>query len=179
VVREYSTSRRLGSAGLAGPTWRQSDEHIQQAQQRIFECIQIARQKFHIAPHRVFLAGFDCGGTMAFRVAMDYPDRFAGVLSLAGEFPQGRTPFRNLTFVRRLPIFLAVGRDSEIYPPEAACEDLRLFHSAGMSITLRQYPFGHELAPQMLGDVDRWIIDQITSSPRPDSAADSSSRSAS
>jgi phospholipase/carboxylesterase len=165
------------NVGPSGLTWSQTEEHIQQAEQRIFECINIARQKFHIASHRVFLAGFDCGGTMAFRVAMDRPERFAGVLSLGGEFPRGRTPFRNLTAVRRLPIFLAVGRDSEIYSPDAACEDLRLFHSAGMSITLRQYPFGHELAPQMLGDVDRWIIDQITSSSRPDAAADSSSHS--
>lgn len=163
------------SGGPSGLTWDQSDPHIQQAHQRIFECINIARQKFHIASQRVFLAGFDCGGTMAFRVAMNHPERFAGVLSLGGRFPQGHTPFRNLTAVRRLPIFLAVGRDSEVYSPDAACEDLRLFHSAGMSITLRQYPFGHELAPQMLGDVDRWIIDQITGAHRSDSAADSSS----
>jgi phospholipase/carboxylesterase len=163
------------STGPSGLTWCQSEDHIQLAQQRIFECINIARQKFNVASHRVFLAGFDLGGTMAFRVAMDRPERFAGVLSLGGAFPKGRTPFRNLTAIRRLPIFLAVGRDSDIYSPDAACEDLRLFHSAGMSITLRQYPFGHELAPQLLGDVDRWIMDQIASASRPDTAAGSSS----
>jgi len=43
---------------------------------------------------------------------------------------------------------------------------LRLLHSAGMSVTLRVYPGGDELSPQMLADVDRWIIEQITN-PQP------------
>ena len=42
------------------------------------------------------------------------------------------------------------------------CDDLRLLHTAGLSVTLRQYPCGHELLPQMLLDMDRWIIEQIT-----------------
>ena len=37
-----------------------------------------------------------------------------------------------------------------------------LFHAAGMSVTLRQYPCAQELSPQILRDVDRWIIEQIT-----------------
>jgi phospholipase/carboxylesterase len=114
-----------------------------------------------VAPSRVFLAGFDAGGTMAFRVAMNYPDRFAGVLSICGAFPSGHRPFGRLTQARRLPMFLAVGRDSREYPPFRACADLRLLHAAGMSITLRQYPCAQELTQQMLRDVDRWIMEQI------------------
>jgi hypothetical protein len=46
-------------------------------------------------------------------------------------------------------------------------------HAAGMLVTLRQYPCGHELAPQMLVDVDRWIIEQINS---PDSEPSASNQ---
>jgi phospholipase/carboxylesterase len=105
--------------------------------------------------------GFDHGGTMAMRIAMNHPSHFAGVISLCGSFPAGRTPFGNLIAARRLGVFLAAGRFSLEYPAEQVCEDLRLLHTAGMSITLRQYPCGHELMPQMLTDVDRWIIEQI------------------
>jgi phospholipase/carboxylesterase len=149
--------------------WRQTDEDIQQAEQRVFDCIAAAEQKLHVSPQRVFLAGFDCGGTMAFRLAMNRPERFAGVLSLGGPLPAGRSLFGNLVLARRLPMFLAAGRHSAEYPAEAVCDNLRLLHSAGMSVTLRQYPCGHELTPQMLGDVDRWIIEQITA-PCPTSA---------
>jgi hypothetical protein len=47
------------------------------------------------------------------------------------------------------------------------CEDLRLLHTAGLSVTLRQYPCGHELAPQMLADANRWIMEQINPPPAP------------
>jgi phospholipase/carboxylesterase len=143
-------------------SWIQSDEHIQQAEQRVFDAIELASWKYHIAPNRIFLAGFDAGGTMAVRIALSHPSRFAGVLSLCGSFPTGRTPFSNLVAARQLPIFLATGRCSQEYPAAKVCEDLRLLHAAGLSITLRQYPCGHELMPQMLSDVDRWIIEQIT-----------------
>lgn len=145
-----------------GYGWQQSDEHIPRAEQRIFDAVDMAAQKLHIAPRRVFLVGFDCGGTMAFRVAMNHPQRFAGVISICGGFPAGRAPFSNLVAARRLGMFLITGRGSTEYPSQEVCENLRLFHSAGLSVTLRQYPCGHELTPQMLADIDRWIIEQIT-----------------
>jgi phospholipase/carboxylesterase len=155
--------------------WSQSVEHVREAEQRIFECIEDAEERFHIAPSRLFLAGADCGGTMAFRVAMNHPARFAGVLSFGGAFPQGQKPFGQWNEARRLAVFLAAGRDSDEYPADKACDDLRLLHSAGMSVitfrqyaSLRQYSSRSELAPQVLRDVDRWIIEQITTPAEPD-----------
>jgi phospholipase/carboxylesterase len=141
--------------------WLQTDDHIQQAEQRVFDCMELAGQKYNFSPRRVFLMGFDHGGTMAMRIAFNHPDRFAGAISLCGSLPTGRTPFGNLTAARRLGIFIAAGRGSRQYPSDQVCADLRLLHTAGISITLRQYPCGHELTPQMLADVDRWIIDEI------------------
>lgn len=147
--------------------WPQLPDYIQATEQRVFDAIEAARQRFTLNPKRMFIAGFDAGGTMAFRVAMNHPREFAGVLSVGGSFPRTLHPFRQLSDARRLPVFLAVGRDSECYAPAEACEDLRLFHSAGMSVTLRQYPTGHQLTPQMLRDVDRWIMEQISTAVAP------------
>jgi phospholipase/carboxylesterase len=149
------------SSNRPGYLWPQTDDCIEEAGWRISEAVAAARRKFHVARNRVFLAGCDAGGTMALRVAMSDPSRFAGALSVCGGFPHGHTPFHRLTDARRLPVFLAVGRDSREYPPDTACEDLRLLHAAGMSIILRQYPCGQELTEQMLRDVDRWIMEQI------------------
>jgi phospholipase/carboxylesterase len=147
--------------------WLQTDDHIQQAEQRVFDCIELASDRYHISPQRVFLAGFDGGGTMALRLAMIHPHRFAGVLSLCGALPTGRTLFGNLVAARRLAMFLATGRRSRQYAAAQVCNDLRLLHTAGLSVTLRQYPCGHELLPQMLLDVDRWIIEQISAPSTP------------
>lgn len=143
--------------------WSHCDEHLQQAEQRIFDSIELASNRFNVNGQRIFLVGFDSGGTMAFRIAMNYPHRFAGVVSLGGAFPTGQTPLANLPQARQLPVFLAAGRRSPTYGETDVCGDLRLLHTAGVSITLRLYPCGHELSPQMLSDVDRWIIEQIAS----------------
>ena len=161
--RGFALDEKSGSQQQYG--WPQTPEEIQEAEARVYQSIEIAKEKFHVAEDRVFLAGFGAGGTMAFRVAMNDPGRFAGVLSLCGAFPSGHTPFGRLTLARQLPVYLAVGRDSTDYPPAEACENLRLFHAAGLSIVLRQYPCGQELTEQMLRDVDRWVMEQITAGP--------------
>lgn len=149
-------------AARSGYSWPQSVVEWSSAEQRVFDAIELARARFHIAPGRVFLAGYDCGGTMAFRVAMDHPERFAGVLSLCGRFPTSEAPLRRLSHARRVPLFLACGRDSRSYATAEVCRNLKLFHSAGMNVSLRQYPCGHEIVPAMLADMDRWIMEQIS-----------------
>lgn len=158
------SARCTSSRGIEGYTWPQSAEHLTHAEQAFFDALDEARKKFHISPRRVFLAGFECGGTTAFRLAMRHPTRIAGVLSIGGSFPQGGTPLMRLADARRVPIFLATGRTSQQYPPETVCENLKLFHAAGMNVDLRQYPCGDELMPVMLADMDRWIMQQVAES---------------
>ena len=144
--------------------WSHDEHDLHRAEQRIFDSIEIAFRRFNIHGRRIFLAGFDIGGTMALRVAMNHPYKFAGVLSLGGRLPTGGAPMSRLPEARQLVVFLASGRHSTVYSEEQVCNDLRLLHTAGMSITLRLYPCGHELAPQMLADIDRWIMEQIEAS---------------
>ncbi len=150
------------AAPRTGRGWRQTDGHIQAAELRVMECLDAAAEKFHIAPDRCFLAGYSCGGTMAFRIALRNPQCFAGVISISGPFPSGRAPLAQLHDVRRLEVFVACARASTLYPTETVCHDLRLLHTAGMSVVLREYPGDDSLAAQMLADMDRWIMEQVT-----------------
>jgi phospholipase/carboxylesterase len=147
--------------------WSLDEQGLHDAEQRVFDAIENSFCSFNVHPRRVFLAGFDCGGTLAFRLAMNHPYKFAGVISLGGPLPSGGAPLSRLSEARHLGIFLGVGRRSTVYNETRVCENLRLLHTAGMSITLRAYPCGHEIAPQMLTDIDAWIIEQITSGRAP------------
>ncbi|MHB0955785.1 MAG: alpha/beta hydrolase [Pirellulaceae bacterium] len=153
---------RRCEAGRAAYTWSECESDIAAAETSIFACLEVARAKFNVAAHRVFLAGYQAGGTMAFRVGMKSPEKFAGVLSLGGPFPTGNSPLAHFVQARQLPLFIAQGRHSERYSVETTCQELRLFHCAGMHVTLRQYPGGDELTPQMLGDMNGWIMEQVT-----------------
>ncbi len=151
--------------------WSNDEQGLHEAEQRVFDVIDRVFRGYNIDPRRVFLAGFDTGGTLAFRLAMNHPYKFAGVISLGGALPCGGAPLARLPEARQLAIFLGVGRRGQVYDEAQVCENLRLLHTAGMSITLRAYPCGHEISPQMLSDVDAWIIEQITSGrPKADTA---------
>lgn len=147
-----------------GYRWDDEDQNVAVAEQYVFDAIDAASARYNVATNRVFLAGFEAGGTMAFRIGLRNPDYFAGALSIGGPFPLGGSPLGQLGNARRLPLFIAQGRDSENYPIEVACQELRLFHAAGLSVTVRQYPCGDEVDTQMLKDMDVWIMEHVTGS---------------
>jgi phospholipase/carboxylesterase len=165
------TTSYASASGKPGFTWPQTQPHVALADQRIVEAVNLAQSRLSISARRIFLAGFDCGGTLALRLALAHPARFAGVLSLGGEFPVGGAPLAHLTDARRVPVFLACGRDSQRYPSPIVCENLKLLHAAGINLTLREYPGGHAISPRMLSDMDRWIMELVTGSSN--SSADS------
>jgi len=169
-MRNYVGVAPRGPLRVSGPngpgfTWQTEEDAFEQVEQRIFAAIEAAGNKYHIGPERVFLAGFDLGGTVAFRVGMNHPERFAGILSVGGSFPRSRAPLWRLDEARRVPVFVANGRESRRYPSETICRDLRLMHSAGMDITVRLYPSEDEMTGDMLRDMDGWIMEQVTGQP--------------
>jgi phospholipase/carboxylesterase len=146
-----------------GFTWLQATEGLQRAEDAVSHAIDAASLRYNVSERRVYVAGYGAGGTMALRLALTFPGRFTGVISVGGGVPTGGAPFGNLLNIRKLPILLLCGQKAEQYPETQMCDDLRLLHSAGMTVNLRLYPCGDEIDPNMLADLDRWIMHQITS----------------
>jgi phospholipase/carboxylesterase len=141
--------------------WSQAADGVEEAESRIFDAIGVAEQRFNIHAERVFLVGVGCGGTMALRVAWNHPQEFAGVATFGGGLPNCDRPFRHVNSLRHLPCFMATNRQSSSYPEEAVCRDLRLLHSAGCTVALRQYPGDDEVTNHMLADLNRWIMEFV------------------
>jgi phospholipase/carboxylesterase len=146
-----------------GFTWKQSAGSLQRAEEAVSQATDAAALRYHTSQRRTFIAGYGAGGTMALRLALTFPGRFAGVISVGGSVPAGGAPLGHLLAIRKLPLLLLCGQKSENYPELQLCSDLRLLHSAGMWVNLRLYPCGDEVHPSMLADLDRWIMHQITS----------------
>jgi phospholipase/carboxylesterase len=162
-LRNYvSLAVRGPVADRRGFGWPETADSILTAESRIADAVSQARQKFNVHRERIFLAGFGAGGTMAMRLALRHPDRYAGAASLAGRFPVGHAPLSRLSAVRRSRMLIMHCRDSEGYPVDRVCQELSLFHAAGLSVTLRQYPCADELTTQMLSDLDVWLMEQVT-----------------
>lgn len=154
--------------GDATYTWDQSSQCVDWALEDVLNCIEYAKKRFNIASDRVFLAGNDVGGTMAMRIALAEPQHFAGVASIGGGMPADR-PLASVLKARKMPVMLVHGRESNEYDTNALCSDVRLLHSAGMPVTVRQYPCGQEVTTKMLSDLNVWIMERVAgvSSPAP------------
>ena len=152
------------ASGGTGYTWSECEADVTAAEdQRLRVPGGGPRRNSTSPPHRVFLAGYQAGGTMAFRLGLKYPRKIrrrpvAGRTVSHREFARSRISTRRVNSPCSLPRVAT----REWYPVETTCQELRLFHAAGMHVTLRQYPCGDELNPQMLHDMNVWIMEQVT-----------------
>ncbi len=127
----------------------------------VFRSILQTRRAYHVHSERIYLAGHGEGATLAYRLGLAWPDRFAGVISLNGTMPRRGGPLFRLPEVRRLRVLIAHGLANSVVPLSLARSDCRLLYSAGIDARLRTYPTTHRIHADMLRDVNRWIIDHI------------------
>lgn len=141
--------------------WEQDWNTIDYAQLSVEAAIDQASVRCNINTDRVFIGGMGAGGTMALRLALSNPDLFAGVMSIDGPLPGNHAPLRGWKSCRKLPVYWAHDRSSAHFSQDQLCDQLQLFHIAGFSITLRQYPQTGLLKTQALSDMNRWIMEMI------------------
>lgn len=133
----------------------------------IWEAIDRARDRISIHPRRIYLVGQGTGGTEAFRIACRHPDAFAGVVSLGGSFPLAQGLFARLAEVRRMPMLLCCRCKDGPGVAHGLDATLRAFHAAGAMLSLRIYSGSHDLSKAVLGDVNRWLMDDVCGAATP------------
>lgn len=164
VMRHVSTRNFVAVAPRGvdccgeGLGWDASPNSIDTAEDIVFDAIETSRARFSLHPNRVILAGSGSGGTMAMRIALRYPDRFAGVATLDGPLPTGHRPLGRVNDSRCMPLLLSACRDSTAYSEAQVCRDLALLHAAGCHVAIRQYPGDDDLTTDMLADLNRWAM---------------------
>lgn len=145
--------------------WASSATATAIAEESIFDAIDVATSQFSIAPNRIFLAGFRGGASMAWRIGLRYPDLFAGVVSVCGQFPNQYQPLAKLAEARNLPTLWMYGDKSADCGVDHICETLPVLHAAKLSVHIRQYPGGDEVLSNMLSDMNSWLMERVTNQP--------------
>ena len=133
--------------------WQLSD-NLTDIEQRVFDCIAVAQERCNIAPHRIFIAGFGTGGTAALRLAMLYPEYFAGAATFGGEIPPGNRIFPSWQMTQPLSILLGIDETAS----DHTCRMMELLYTAGISAEVREYHETTSLTSTMLEDLNRWMM---------------------
>ncbi len=168
-LRNYVACAPRGTDACEGEgdlyRWGESSSSAAIAEEVLFDSIQLACSQFSIDRSRVFLMGFGGGGSMAWKVALRYPNRFAGVINICGEFPANERALSNYAAARQLPTMWMYGGESTTCGIKQVCESLPVMHAASLAVDIRQYPCRNELLSNMLVDANSWIMERVTQQP--------------
>ena len=135
---------------------------IEQLEDAVFNSIRQTRRALHVHSERIFLVGCGEGAAVAYRFALTYPERFAGVVSINGWFPGVIRPLGRLKACRDLRFLVVHGEWNTRIPVQAARRDVAMLRAGGLSVAFQSYPCAHRLTAPMLADVDTWLINHCT-----------------
>jgi phospholipase/carboxylesterase len=147
--------------GRLGYTWgTDSDAQIEDY---VLRAVEQTRRNYHVHSERIYLAGFCEGATLAYRLGLQFPERIAGIISLNGCMPRRGGPLLRLPEARQLRVMIGHGIANAVVPLSLARQDYRLLYTAGLDVQMHSYPATHRLHPDMLRDINRWVINAISS----------------
>ncbi|MGE3808305.1 MAG: alpha/beta hydrolase [Gemmataceae bacterium] len=129
-----------------------------QIEDYVLNAIKLTRRNYHVHSERIFLAGICEGAQLAYRFGLQFPEHFGGIIALNGAMPRQGCPLLRFPEVRQLRVFIGHGNCNAYTPLTAARQDFSLLYTAGLDVTLQTYPANHRLHPNMLRDINRWLI---------------------
>src|SRR5262245_4440431 len=125
----------------------------------LLRAVEQTRRQHHVHSERIYLAGHGEGAGAAYRLALTFPEKLAGVVALNGVMPRVNRPLLRLPDVRPLRVFIGHGIANAILPLSMARADRQLLYTAGLDVEMHTYPTTHKLHPDMLRDLNRWVIE--------------------
>ena len=126
----------------------------------LLRAVEQTRLSYHVHSERIYLAGLADGASIAYRLGLTFPEKLGGVVSLNGAMPRLDRPLFRLPALRDLRVFIGHGIANSKVPLSLAKEDRRLLYSAGVDVEMHTYPTTQRLHPDMLKDLNRWMIDR-------------------
>ncbi|MDR1484735.1 MAG: hypothetical protein LBT09_07920 [Planctomycetaceae bacterium] len=142
--------------------WFLDNDGISAAERSVFDSIFVAKKSCNVAANRIFIGGVGSGGTMALRLALLYPEYFAGVAAFDSPIPNNTNIFCHWSTARNLAVFLGLKQADKISSATFSGM-LELFYSAGFKLTVRDYQADtgknvKDLPKQILQEVNRWMM---------------------
>src|SRR5207237_9885678 len=113
----------------------------------VLRAVEQTRRSFHVHSERIYLAGFCEGATVAYRLGVQFPERFAGLIALNGVMPRHGCPLLRLPEIRQLRVLIGHGIANAVVPLALARQGFRLLSPAGLDVTIHTYPATHRPPP--------------------------------
>jgi phospholipase/carboxylesterase len=127
------------------------------------ECL----RRYPIDRKRLAVLGFSQGGVMAYSLALTNPQRFAALAALSTWLPRELVPRLEIkSAVRDLPTYVQHGTNDPTIEIARARDSVQRLQELEVPVVYREYPMGHEISPQSLGELSAWLEEKVIRRPR-------------
>ena len=128
----------------------------------LLEEIDALVERLAVDPARVYVAGFSQGAIMAAALALTASERVAGAVLMSGRIlPEMLPAEADRPKLAGKPILVVHGTHDDVLPIANGREGRDLLKALAVGLTYREYPMGHGVSPESLGDVTRWLTAQL------------------
>ena len=131
------------------------------AAERLSLFVDQAVERFPIDPERLVIAGFSQGGVMAYDQGLRRPTRYSGLAAFSTWLPEPLVEsLPKLPEQEGLPVLVIHGTADPNLPVERARESREALRPFGVALTYREFDMGHEIRPDTLKVIGRWLDDR-------------------
>ena len=111
-----------------------------------------------ISRSRIVLAGFSQGGVIALHHALRTETRFAGVMALSTYVHDYEHLAEEVSFASiDTPILMAHGQMDSMIPIARAVASREALRALGYAVEWKEYGMEHQVCPQEIADIGRWL----------------------
>jgi phospholipase/carboxylesterase len=137
---------------------------IETARLQVEAFLDAALARYPVDRKRLIVAGFSQGGFLAYEIALRAPERFAGLMALSSWLPpEVAKAIPAQPGHKRLPTLVVHGSDDPMIPIARAYASRDALLGLGVPTVFREYPMAHEIRPEALREIVRWLEERVLS----------------
>ncbi|MBE0405455.1 alpha/beta hydrolase [Psychrobacter sp. AOP22-C1-22] len=153
------------NGGMVMPAWYDIIEmslerkidvtQIEESSQQIRELISRELER-GVSPEHIVIAGFSQGGAVAYHVALSYPERLAGLMTLS-TYLATNDNINYSTANKNIPILIEHGTHDPVVPSVLGEQAQQLLSEKGYNVVYHTYPMAHQVCMPQIQNIGKWL----------------------
>ena len=109
-----------------------------------------------VKPEHIVIAGFSQGGAVAYHVALGYPERLAGLMTLS-TYLATNDNISYSTANKDMPILIEHGTHDPVVPAILGEQAKQLLSEKGHNVAYHTYPMAHQVCMPQIQNIGKWL----------------------
>lgn len=140
-----------------GPGGERSAEEFERVTALVSEFIDEATERYRVDPERRAILGFSQGGSLAYRLGLGEPSRFAGLAALSTWLPDEAAEHADTVRLGDLPVLVQHGSEDPLVQVARGQASRDRLIAMGVTPEYHEYPMQHAIGPESLRDLSDWL----------------------